>query len=134
MYQESLYPSRNRRVELNRFPESGMDERQAGGVQGVAVQPNRRSQARLAIYLVAHDRMAERGEMHTDLVSPPGLQVQFQEGEVGEALEHAIAGDRSLATSGWSDRHLHAVPRVSANRRVDDAFGGADTAVNDRKI
>src|SRR4030095_11830146 len=118
MDQEPLHPSRNRRGEFNRFPEIGMDELQAGGVQSVPVQLNWRSQARRAIHRVAHDWVAERGEMHTDLVSPPGLQVQFQEGEVGEALEHAIAGDGSLAPSGRCDLQLHPAPGGWARRDV----------------
>src|SRR4029453_541491 len=74
MDQEPLHPSRNRRGEFNRFPEIGMDELQAGGVQSVPVQLNRRSQARLGIHLVAHARVGERGEMHRSLGSPPGFR------------------------------------------------------------
>src|SRR5262245_11911814 len=134
MDQEPLHPSRYRRGEFDRFPESGMDEGQAGGVQGVAVEHNRRAQPGLAIHAVAHDRMAERGEMHTNLVGTPRLQMKLEQREVGEPLEHPIAGDRSLAPPGRSDSHLHAVARVAADRYIDNAFGGAHAAVNDGEI
>ena len=96
MCQKTLDPRRNGRGALDRFPENGVDELQARRVQGVAVEHNRRPQARLAIHLVAHDGMADRGEVDADLVGAPGFQMQLEEGEVGESLEHAIAGDRPL--------------------------------------
>src|SRR4029453_19211109 len=72
--------------------------------------------------------------MNTDLVGPPGLEMELEEGEMGEPLEHAIPGHRPFASASWPDRHLHPVPRVTADRSVHDAFGGADTPMDDRAI
>src|SRR5262245_52180863 len=109
MCQKTLDPRRHGRGAIDRFPETGMDELQASRMPGVAVEHNRRAQPRLAIRLVAHDVMADRGEVDADLVGAPGFQMQLQEGEVCESLEHAIACDRPLPPAGWSDRHLHPV-------------------------
>ena len=40
-------------------------------------------------------------------------------GAAAEALEHAEAGDRALASSLGHDRHAHAGARIAADRRVD---------------
>src|SRR5262249_20347412 len=84
MQQKPLDSRRNRRGALDHFPESGMHEREPRGVQRVAVELHRRARARLSVNVVADDRMAQRRQVHADLVGATGLEADFQYREMGE--------------------------------------------------
>ena len=76
----------------------GMVERQLGGVEERAVEPERR--APLAVRAVADERMADAGEVDADLVGPAGLQPARQQRRVrpvAEPLDDLVLGARRLA-------------------------------------
>lgn len=75
----------------------------------------------LPIRQIAHKRKTEVLEMHSDLVSAPG--VQFDRGKSGRAqpLQHAITRSRFTATV-VTDRHSFAVGRMARNRGANLAL------------
>src|SRR5262245_44381409 len=134
MRQEALDTIGNRRDALDHFPESRMHEGERRRVQRVAVERDRRARAGLSVDVVADDGMAQRGQVYADLVGAPRLQARLERREVGEALEHAIARDRALATAGGADRHLDPIARMAPDRRVDDPLARANAPVHDGEI
>ena len=60
-----------------------------------------------SIFGVARYRMTNGLHLHTNLVLTSSLQFQLQEGIIGVALQHLIAGDRLFAISLRSDIDLH---------------------------
>ena len=70
-----------------------------------------------AVRGIADERMAERGEMHADLVRAAGLEPAAQQRRVAEALEDVDVRARRLARG--DDRHRRALGRMAADRRVD---------------
>ena len=67
---------------------------------------------------IADERMADRGEMHANLVRAAGLERAAQERRHAEALDDADVRARRLALG--DDRHRRALRRMAADRRVDD--------------
>src|SRR5437879_4982682 len=118
--QEPLHSFGKRGGIFDDFPEIRMDERERGRVQGISVERRGRARVEFTVHRVADDRMAQRCQMNTDLVGASGLEANLEQREVGEPLEHSIAGDRSLAAAGRANRHLHPVPRVAPDRSVYD--------------
>ena len=74
----------------------GVLEAQQLGVQGLTVQ----ERALHPVDLVAQEGVAAVGELHADLVAAAGLQLDFHHGVAGQALDHAVVGDRFLGTGG----------------------------------
>src|SRR5438445_5939484 len=134
MRQQPLDPFRNRRGAFDHFPESRMHEGERRRVQRVTVERNRWAWAEPTVHLVADDRVGQRRQMYPDLVGAPGLQANLEQGEVGEALEHPIAGDRPLAAAHRADRHPHPVARMASDRSVHDRFVRTDAPVNHRQV
>ena len=65
-------------------------------MQGLAVQEG----TLYPIDLVAQEGVAAVGELHADLVAAAGLQLDFHHGVAGQALDHAVVGDRFLGAGG----------------------------------
>ncbi|MHC2247105.1 hypothetical protein ACVJH7_006412 [Bradyrhizobium elkanii] len=82
--------------------------------------------------------MAEMGEVHPDLMGPPGLEPAREQGgdrlavAAGKAREHFEMGDRLAAA--LAHRHLLAGVRVAVDRRVDRAVGPVRDAPDERHV
>src|ERR1700744_3582885 len=64
---------------------------------------------------IADDRVSYAGEVHSDLMRPPGGQTAFEQREAGLPGTHRpVAGQRELAAPGYH-RHPLAVAWVAAN-------------------
>ena len=68
-----------------------------------------------AVDAVPDDRVADRLQVHPDLVGPPGLEAGLEQREAPEVLEAAQVGHR-LAPVGGADRHARAAPAGRARR------------------
>src|SRR5438309_11543475 len=111
-----------------------MNEGERRGVQRVAVETGGRPRARFSVDRIADDRMAQGREVNSDLVGPPRLQRDLEQGEFSESLEHPIAGDRPPAAPGGHDGHPDPVSRLSADGRVYDVRVRLDAPMNQREI
>ena len=92
-----------------------------------------------AIDFVAYDRVADRGEMHTNLMSAAGVEAAFDMGGVAEAFDDfetrpgfagigAFGGGHAFAVGGMAgDADLNFAALVSQFTADDGAinFGGA---------
>lgn len=80
-----------------------------------------------AINLVAEQRMAEMGEVDTDLVGPSGLELAGQQGGdrlavfPGEGFQHLPMGHGFAAA--LADGHFLAIMRMPVDRLIDGAAG-----------
>ena len=68
---------RQRRAEIERFGGHRVVEREPCRVEEVAFgrKSGHTTSSAAAIYVIAHDRMADRREMNADLVSPSGMEM-----------------------------------------------------------
>ncbi|MCY1235749.1 hypothetical protein D9M72_483780 [compost metagenome] len=75
---------------------------------------------------VAHQRMADRFEMHADLVRAASLQLAHHHRHKAPPQRHrgqrAEMRARRLAAGGMHDRHARAFARIAADGRVDGAL------------
>src|SRR3989442_2770118 len=78
--------------------------------------------------------MTERSQMDTDLVGAARLESNLDEREIGEALEHPIAGDRPLASARRANGHLYSGRRMAPDRCVHDPLVGPHAPVDDSEI
>ena len=85
----------------------------------------------LAVGRIADERVADRAQVHADLVGAAGFEPAAQQGGVGVALEHLVM--RHCRPSARDHRHLRARDRVAADRRVDLAVA-RDAAVHHREV
>src|SRR4030095_1380607 len=89
-----LYPSLGRRaVEAHGLTRGGMYETQALGVQA---EPRERTR-RPAVLAIAHDGMADGGELDADLPAPPRAEGELEQRGVLPVPDHPVAGDGRLA-------------------------------------
>lgn len=107
-----------------------MVELQPECVQGLAADPGIASAA--AIDRITNDRMPEMGEVHPDLVSPPGNEIRFDQGGIRKPLQHAVPGDRRPAA--WHHRHPRPVPWMPPNGGVDSSLNSRHDPVRQRKV
>ena len=70
--------------------------------------------------------MADRLEVHADLMRAPALELARKQGRAVQPLHDFVGRARRLAAVG--DRHAGAAPRVAPDRRIDDAFRRAHAA------
>src|SRR5215831_6287150 len=70
-----------------------------------------------AVRIVPNDRMADRGEMYSDLVCAPGKQVRPQQVPGVEAREPREV--RPRRPSATDDCHALSVSRISSDRPID---------------
>lgn len=75
-----------------------------------------------AVGLIAHQREADMGHVHADLVRTAGFQLHTHVGMRAEALEHAVVADGRLAAVGHRHTLTHAA--VAADRGIDLAPSG----------
>jgi len=82
-----------------------------------------------AIDRIARDGMTDGIEVDPDLVGPPGDEIELEQRPALEPLANAIA------SHGWAtvrhDRHLRAVLRVAADRRLDAPGRRRDRALHE---
>src|SRR5581483_164362 len=104
---------RRRGLEAHVLPRPRMPQAQAPRVQ------HRPRHARLAaaVLVVARDGMAERGEVDTDLVRPPGVELTTQQSMVPLSFQDGVPGARVPAA--FDDGHPLAVLRVPADRAFE---------------
>jgi hypothetical protein len=81
---------------------------------------------------IPQQRVTDRRHVHTHLMRPSGLQPAFDERSAVQRLDRIIMGDGSLAA--LNDRHLLAIGRATAKRRIDRALGGAEPSSGDRPV
>ena len=84
------------------------------------------------IHRVAGDRVADRRQVHAQLVGAPGDEVQLEQRPVAEVLLHAIDGRCRPAI--WHDGHARAVARVAADGCLDPPDLGRRQAVDEREV
>jgi hypothetical protein len=80
---------------------------------GLALQAQRRP---AAVQRIGHQRVADAGQVHADLVRAPGVQRAAQRTDVRRHGQPHV-GARRLAAR--HHRHAHARHRVAADRRLD---------------
>ena len=85
-----------------------------------------------AVLHVAGHGVAERREVHADLVRAAGLELHAHEREARGAAEHAEVRHRALA-GGRVQRHALAVAHVPADGRVDGALVLGQVAAQQRR-
>src|SRR5437870_10489094 len=84
--------------------------------------------ATAAINIVAHYGMFYPGEMHSNLMSAPGLQFDIEQRKPIEALANAV--NRKCRSAATNDRHPCAMAGIAGNRLVDPARISFDLSVN----
>src|SRR3546814_6718536 len=72
--------------------------------------------------------------MDAHLMGTAGFEAAFDERGAVQRLDRTVMGDRMLAAARCDDRHLLAVGRRAAERRVDGAVRGYRTPVRERQI
>src|SRR5881628_2234660 len=93
--------------------------------------PAERDSATMAVGGIAHQRMAERCEMHADLVRAPGLELACEQRACTESLTYFVVRDGGFARR--DDRHRCALHRVTPYRRVDRP-AACEIAVRERQV
>ena len=85
-----------------------------------------------AVAHVAGDRQAEVRQVRADLVRAPCSRVERQQRVPATGGELLVIGDRCAAAG--HDRHPLAIPRVTADRRLDAATRGRRLAAHEREV
>ena len=85
-----------------------------------------------AVAHVARDRQAEIRQMRADLVRAPRSRVERKQRVPATGGELLVVGDRCAAAG--HDRHPLAIPRVTADRRLDAATRGRRLAAHEREV
>src|SRR5207249_10200125 len=86
-----------------------------------------------AVRGVAGDRMPEPGEVHADLVPPPGLELHLEQGVALAGAEHAPARDGSAPPPG-SAGLAHAPGRIVDEPARDRALGPRRPALDEPAV
>ena len=94
--QGRLHVRRQRRGDGDDFLGDGVLEAQQLGVERLPVKEG----ALGAIDLIAQEREAPIRELDADLIAAARLQLHFHDGVAGQALHHAVVGDRFLGAGG----------------------------------
>ena len=89
---------------------------------------------RPSVELVANDREAEAGQVHTDLVTPAGKKLDRKQGP--STLESELAHERARGFSlpFFADAHLFCVMTVAADGHVDGLLGPRKAACDDGEV
>ena len=85
-----------------------------------------------AVERVARHRVTYGGQVHPDLVSSAGDQVQLEQRPAGEALADPISGH--CRPPGRDNGHPRPMTGISSNRRLDAPGVGNDGALNQSQI
>src|SRR5262249_61887270 len=75
-----------------------------------------------SIGAITHDRVAEMREVHANLMGAPGLEGDLERRAPPEALHDPPARPGRLPAAAHH-RHALAMPRVTPDRSIDQAFG-----------
>src|SRR5947199_369393 len=86
-----------------------------------------------AVKAVAHDRMADAGEVYADLVRAASSDLNLEQRAIGETPQDAILAPR-LAALGHPRRHAHAPHRVASDRLLDPSTLRLDHSVHQSEI
>src|SRR6185437_244313 len=118
-HERSVQILRQRRAKVDRVPSDRVAKHQPRRVQEVTArwQPHQPASPAPAVGVVAHDRMADRSEVHPDLVRAPGVQMRPREIGGVEACEPDEISPRR--PSSTDDRHALSVSRISGNWSLD---------------
>ena len=88
----------------------------------------RQTRIGLAVDRIADQRVADRCHVHANLVRPACFQGAFKQRAVVEDFQHAIPGQRRLATTTFRHHgHLGPMNRMPADRRIDAVIASNDT-------
>src|SRR5205085_12525328 len=86
-----------------------------------------------AVQRIACDREVDCREVHTNLVRPPGLEPDVEQGVAWKQLDDLEMRDR-VARRVRIERALERITAIAADRRLDPAPPGARTADHQREI
>ena len=75
--------------------------------------------------------MADAGQVHADLVRASSLQCTFEQGGMGETLQHMVVRARRPAAA--DNGHLRALHRMASDRRIDDTIA-CNAAMRQRQV
>src|SRR2546430_2065178 len=85
-----------------------------------------------AVRIITHDRMPDRGEMDTNLMCAPSVQVRAQQVSRIEARQPGEV--RPRRPSSTDDRHALSVSRIASDRLVDSDSVFGDVAPRQRRV
>src|SRR5215218_11295022 len=88
---------------------------------------------RLAVGGIAHDRVADRGEVGADLMRAARLEPGADQGIVHEELVHLEMGER-LALGAAGDSHPGRITVAAADRRVDHSAPRAQATLYEGEV
>ncbi len=77
---------------------------------------------RVTVFRIAHDRVADVGQVDADLVRTTGFEAALHAGEAGRPRHHAPMRDGSPSVTGLN-AHAGAVVQGACDGRVHDPFG-----------
>ena len=81
---------------------------------------------------VAHHGTTQPSQMHPNLVGSPGFQTDFQQAVIDIEFKHLKVGAGRFAVG--ARRELLTMARITAQRHVDDAFGGIGLPVDQGQL
>src|ERR1700752_2291807 len=105
---------------------------------GLFAMPDHWNLRRRAIEGVAHDRMADRREMHANLMRAAGLNADGKKGELAEigvdALKNVVMGHCRPGTGFPLGRHPRAPNEVTADRCSNSSVVVLNSAMYQRDV
>src|SRR5829696_10331985 len=106
-----------------------MEKAEPYGMEPLSLQPKLGRQLRIrTVCQVAGARVLERGQVDSDLVGSPSLQIQFQQRGAHEGLEGFVVRDAGPAVR--HDRHLVVGTWTPPDGRLDGAGERIGMALN----
>ena len=87
-----------------------------------------------AVHGIAEHRMADRREVHADLVRAARLQLQAQQARARRAARASSKCVTAGALAAAADRHAADVVAIAADRRVDRAAARGRAAAHERDV
>lgn len=120
---------RDRGLDRNPLAGSGAGERDALGVQEVAVERS----CRCAVKRIADYRVTDAGEMYSDLVRSARSDADFEQSEPLKALQYLVFAESGAATSEFRG-HSNAAERIASDGSLDAAAIGFQAAMYESQI
>ena len=87
-----------------------------------------------SVELVADDREAEAGQVHTDLMAPAGKKLDRKQGPPTLKGELAHERARGFSLPFFADAHLFCVVTVTADGHIDGLLGPREAARDDGEV
>ena len=122
---------RQRAGDIDLTPVVGVREHESRGVQELPLEAGR-ARAGTILHVAGH-RVAERAQVHADLVRAPCLELHTEQREPPRPTENGEMGDGVPRTSAM-ERHALAVTKVPADGSIDRALVLRQLAVDDRHV